>query len=127
MSIHRLDEAIDTGPLLVQRRVEVTPADTALSLYLRLEAAMVDLFVSQWASLKDNLVAVQNQEGLGTHHWGRELGRLKALDLDETMTMRAAINRLRACTFEPHPGGEFTENGRRYQIRIQIEQVDPCD
>ena len=127
VTIHRLDESIDTGPILVQRRIDMHAFDTAETLYHRLEKHMFLLFKDHWKDLKNNTIDIQPQHAKGTHHWGKELNQLKALDLDESMTMGDAINRLRACTFRPHPGARFSYQGRSYEVRIEISEVDPCE
>jgi methionyl-tRNA formyltransferase len=44
VTIHKMEAGIDTGPILAQRRVDLTPDDTAESLYRKMEKAMLTLF-----------------------------------------------------------------------------------
>ena len=126
VSLHYIDAEIDTGPLLLQRSVQVLPSDSAQTLHGRLERAMVDLFREHWPALRDGRIDARPQPPGGSLHYRRELALLKNLDMDARMTMREAINLLRACTFPPHPGAHFEIEGRRYQVEINIEEVEPC-
>jgi methionyl-tRNA formyltransferase len=115
-TIHVMSESIDAGPILMQRQVTVSPADTAASLYERLEEASFELLRDSWASIRT--VELTPQPTGGTHHRQAELR-----SLDPSPDDWPLIDRLRARTFPPY-GAEFERDGRRWRIRVQVEPLD---
>jgi methionyl-tRNA formyltransferase len=79
VTIHHLDEGIDTGDIIAQRRVEFSPDDTLRSSYAKLQAAMVDLFREQWPSIRSGTSARRKQDGAGTFHKTKDGERLRQL------------------------------------------------
>jgi methionyl-tRNA formyltransferase len=56
VTLHFIDEGVDTGDLVARLLVPVESVDTAATLYRKLEIASVDLFATQWPQM----VALQN-------------------------------------------------------------------
>jgi methionyl-tRNA formyltransferase len=52
VTIHLIDEGIDTGDILFQREVELKEDDTISSSYWRLRTNIEDLFIKNWDSIK---------------------------------------------------------------------------
>src|ERR1700730_6506436 len=51
VTIHYLDEGIDTGDIIAQRPVSLEPTDTGETLYRKLEKVSVELFMEQWPTI----------------------------------------------------------------------------
>ncbi len=68
VSIHVMDEGVDTGPLLVQQAVEFGPEETLRSSYDRLQSVLLDLFKRHWPDLRAGRVPARAQHGPGTVH-----------------------------------------------------------
>ena len=115
-TLHVMEQEIDTGAILAQRAVETTPADTAFTLYRRLEDASFDLFCEVWPRVRECEPRPQPLEG--TSHRLADLAGLDLVDADF-----GVLDKIRARTFGPH-GVEFTRDGRRYRARVDIEPVD---
>jgi methionyl-tRNA formyltransferase len=115
-TLHVMAETIDSGPIVSQRRVPVTPADTAETLYEKLEEASFEMLQDCWDSVRD--AELRPQPSGGSYHRSYELARL-----DPVPSEFALIDRLRARTFPPH-GAEFERDGRRWRIRVELEQLD---
>ncbi|ACC72182.1 formyltransferase family protein [Paraburkholderia phymatum] len=78
VSIHLIDEGIDTGALLLQREVSFDEAsETLASSYAKLQQAINDLFIDNWSSLRDGHIAPRAQSGAGTFHRASEFAALK--------------------------------------------------
>ncbi len=124
VTLHLMDTEVDTGPILSQRQVGLTPDMTAKDLYACMEQAMFQLFTDTFPDiLAGRITAKPQPQGQGTFHRGHELDQLKRLDLDELMPVRRVLDILRACTFPPFPGARFTEDGSEYDVNIQITKV----
>lgn len=125
VTFHRIDEDVDTGDILSQRRVEVRPADTGRSLYRRLEQAGLELFRSTWPRLMaGEIEGVSQDEEAGTKHYVRDVDDIDEIELDAKYRARDLINILRARTFPPHDGAYFEEGGRRVYLRLELTEKD---
>ena len=121
VTLHFIDEGVDTGDVVARMLVPVEPIDTAATLYRKLEVASVDLFAAQWPHLcKGDILRFQQESGSGTHHRQNDLHTLEQVDLDKTYTARELLNQLRARTFPPYGGVYFEDQGRRVYVRIQL-------
>lgn len=78
VTIHQIDEGIDTGPILLQQAVRIDEArETLASSYSRLHDAMAGLFMANWRELRAGSVQAQPQTGDGTFHLSNDFARLK--------------------------------------------------
>lgn len=79
VTIHLLDEGLDTGDILVQRKVDHEPKDTLQSSYDRLKSAIEELFISAWPAIRDgNQPSFPQPEG-GTAHRVRDRAKYQHL------------------------------------------------
>lgn len=122
VSIHYVDEGIDTGSIIAQNEVPVEPVDTGETLYRKLERASVELFRNTWPLIKSGKVTCLEQSGeAGTYHRICDVEEIDEIDLDRTYVARELINILRARTFPPYKGAYFTANGKRVYMRLTLE------
>ena len=123
VTLHWIDEGVDTGDVIAQREVMVEPVDTGATLYRKLEAAGISLFAETWASIRNGTAPrIPQQPGTGTYHRTTDVRTVDRIDLDEPTTARSLLNRLRARTFRPFESTWFeTEDGRRVQLRVDLE------
>lgn len=68
VTIHQLDEGVDTGKILLQREVDMHPDETLISSYIRLKQAIENLFMCNWERLRDERCIVKEQVGEGSMH-----------------------------------------------------------
>jgi methionyl-tRNA formyltransferase len=121
VTLHYVDERIDTGDIISQQQVVVESADTGERLYRRLEQASLALLEKSWPLLKLDSVPREPQSRSGTTHRAADLARIDRIELEESYRARDLINLLRARTFPPHKGAYFLENGRRVYLRLELE------
>lgn len=62
LTLHVMDRGVDTGPLLLTRRLAPRPGDSLESLRRRLEPAMVDLMLDGLRGLRDGALQLQPQD-----------------------------------------------------------------
>lgn len=120
VTIHWVDEGIDSGDIAFQREIPVSWPDTGRTLYQKSLDALVELFEEHWPAIRSGEIPRIPQAERSVCHFQRELEDASRIDLDATYTGRDLLNLLRARTFEPHPGAWFEEDGQRFQIRISI-------
>lgn len=105
VTLFQLDAGVDTGPILAQREIALTPSTDAASLYHAVDAAHADLMRGVFPDLVADAVTPRPQDEAGATEWpGRtpEDGRI-----DRQGSVRAAERLVRATT-RPYPGA-FTE------------------
>jgi methionyl-tRNA formyltransferase len=130
VTLHYIDEGIDSGDIIRQRKVEVDPIDTGLTLYRKLEEAAVELFRECWPFVRAGRVERTPQHQGGTFHKLRDVQSIDEIELDRTYTARLLIDILRARTFPPYPGAFFRDQGRKIYLRLQLfneEEVKGSD
>jgi methionyl-tRNA formyltransferase len=121
VTLHYVDESIDTGDIIAQRPVAVEPVDTGKTLYSKLEAASIDLFTEQWPRIRACTVVRKPQtRQAGTFHRLADVESIDPIDLNRFYRARDLIDVLRARTFPPYPGAYMLENGRRVYLRLQL-------
>lgn len=127
VTLHYIDEGVDTGDIIAQREVSVEPVDTGATLYRKLELASAELFKEMWPLIKAGAVPHFKQSPqAGTYHRTRDVQAIDEIDLERTYHARELINILRARTFLPYKGAYFVVNGRRVYMRLQLDyEKDP--
>ena len=73
VSLHFIDEDIDTGPLIAQTRCFYSQQDSLKDTYNRLRYLMVDLFKSCWPELRiGKLIGVEQDPSVGCLHYKKD-------------------------------------------------------
>ncbi|ACL02336.1 formyl transferase domain protein [Desulfatibacillum aliphaticivorans] len=125
VTVHYIDEGVDTGRIIAQRFVEVRPIDTGKTLYRRLEKACLDLFEETWPKFLagdmeiDHVVA-----GSGTFHKVADLKTIQEIKPNKLYTARELVDVIRARTFEPHPGAHMVVDGKKVFMRLELYYED---
>ncbi|MCC5850936.1 MAG: methionyl-tRNA formyltransferase [Verrucomicrobia bacterium] len=113
LSVIRVTERMDAGDILLQRRVEIGPMDTAQSMSERFAAMSAELIVEALLAIRDgNAVWVPQDEDRVV-----ECGKLSKEDgwMDWTLPAQTWGNRIRA--YQPWPGVSFPlPDGSRVKI-----------
>lgn len=121
VSLHYIDEGIDSGNIIAQRLVPVDITDNAKTLYQKLISTFVDLFKDEWANIKSNQHQNIKQNKKGTFHTSEDFKSLGEIDLDKKYTALELINLLRAKTFPPFPSAYFIWKNKKVYININLK------
>lgn len=126
VTLHYIDENIDTGDIIAQKQVIIEPIDTGKTLYEKLEIASCELFTETWHLIRQGTNPRKPQpQAEGSFHLTKDVSRIDVIELDKNYTARHLINILRARTFSPYRGAYFvTEDGKRVNIRIELTYDD---
>lgn len=128
VTIHYIDDGIDTGDIIAQRIVPVEAVDTAGSLHRKLTRELVSLFKETWPLIKERKhVRVPQDSALATTHRNVDIEALDHIDLDKDYRASDLLNILRAKTYPPYPSAYFIQNGRRIYVRVQLIYEDELD
>jgi len=80
VTIHYLDEGIDTGDIIVQQKVEFNKNQGTLkSSYEELQLAIQNLFKENWKDIKNLSCKRQKQVGNGTFHKSKDIAHYSEL------------------------------------------------
>lgn len=124
VTLHYMDEELDTGAIIERREVETEFADTGKDLYDRLEDAQVDLFVDVWPRVVAGEVdPVEQDPNEGTYHVTAEFEDFCELDPDAEYTVRELLDRLRALTFPPYDNARIEVDGETYYVEVRIDRA----
>jgi methionyl-tRNA formyltransferase len=124
VTLHFIDRGIDSGDVAFQRQIPVGWEDSGQTLYEKARCQIIELFKENYQRIKaGNIPRLPQSPHQGSFHRRAELDQASRIELDKHYTAQDLLNRLRARTFPPHPGCQFQEGGRSYQVRVSIEEV----
>jgi len=122
ISIMRMDEGLDTGPVVAVHEVAIHPRETGGSLHDRLAALGAAAIVEALDSLgREGALAAQPQSGEGATY-ARKIARDEAR-IDWTCDAITLDRRIRA--FHPEPGAFTILGGERVKVRAAIPVDSP--
>jgi len=125
VTIHYIDERIDTGNIIAQIKVECEPIDTGESLYHKLEKEALNIFKNNWKLIKHEKVKLNSQKRKrGTYHNIDNIKYIDKIYLNRSYIAKDLINILRARTFAPYPGAYYLTKGRKIYLRLQLFYED---
>lgn len=122
ISIHHMEEGVDTGPIIAQREVRVLDTDTAGTLYARLEEEQFKLFKSVWSDIRNGKISKVPQHGTSTLHTIQEFKELRKIDPNQKVKIADFLNYLRAMTFPGFENAYIEVGGKKYFIEIRIHE-----
>ncbi len=124
VTLHYIDDGIDTGDIVSRKKVKVEPFDTAETLYDKTLIEIVDLFKKTWPVIKHGKVKRISQKMLkkSTFHWAKDISLLDRIDLDKTYSGRELINILRARSYSDRYYAYFEEEGKKIYVRLQLSE-----
>lgn len=78
VTVHEIDEGVDTGPILLQQPITMDEAkETLASSYRMLHDEMQALFIAHWDDIRAGRVTAKPQSGDGTFHLANDFRRIK--------------------------------------------------
>lgn len=116
-TLHIIDDGIDTGPIIAQKRVVKYEWDTGGSLHRRVSEAEKALFLEYWPRIigGEKFIAVPQSDG-GSLHYRRDFFELKKRARYEQMNGSQIIHLITCLSHEQYTGLEVIIGGRRYEI-----------
>lgn len=126
VSIHFVEEGIDTGDIICQKRVKIFDDDIAEDVYERTLNAAFDLFANNWLSISQNAFNPISQHG-GSYHAGKEIDSISEIHLDKEYSGKEIINLLRARSFKDRSYAYFASNGSKIYVKVQFSETANFD
>lgn len=123
VSLHRVDEGVDTGDIVAQAAISYSWEDTGGSLYVKARQAMLELFQATYPRIRNLDFATTPQDlAAGTFHRASQLEPASTIVLDQSYVARDLFNRLRARTFPGYPACTFSDGDDVYEVRVDIKR-----
>lgn len=123
VTLHRVDDGVDTGPIVAQKKIPYDWTDTGESLFVKAREEMISLFQQTYPQLRTNCLKAKSQDlSSGSFHKGAELDQASCIALDRNYKASDLLNLLRARTFEGHPACYFYDGGECYEVRVNISR-----
>ena len=119
-----MDYEVDHGNMIVQQEVKIFDWDTSRSVYERVLNIEYELFENNFDKLINMDYESKKMITEGNYNSIKDYKSLLEVDLNKKVTMREAIDYLRAMTHLPYRNAYFeTESGKVY-ISIKLEKED---
>lgn len=126
-TLHFMNAEIDTGDIVLQREVAISPGDTANSLYQRIKLLEFEIFKEAWPSIVENKYQRYKQPPLeGSFHLKGDLLKkeIQSINLNEQIEAGNLINKLRALTTNQiHEAAYYEVDGKRFHLQLTITEV----
>ena len=94
VTIHYLDEGVDTGDIIYQKDILSAPNDTFRVMYNSLHAEVQKLFIQNWKYIRDGTCPRRKQPVMGTFHWAKEKDKYMHLLTDGWDTPVSVVDNL---------------------------------
>jgi methionyl-tRNA formyltransferase len=128
VTLHYIDEGLDTGDIIAQEKVAVEMTDTGGTLYRKLELAALELFQRAWPGIESGNPPRRPQGAEpGTSHRRSDVEDIDEIDLGRKYRAEDLINILRARTFPPYGGAYFRENGKKVYLGLELSEEPVSD
>lgn len=123
VTLHWMDDGVDTGPTVAQEEVPVEPWDTAGTLLEKQGAAAVRVIAAVFQAADSEGLPVGERIGVRSRHLRKDFAKLEGLDLDAPTTARQVLNLLRARTCPPYAGLRYRQDGKLIEATITLKEV----
>ena len=124
VTLHYVNEGIDSGGIVAQKKTELSWEDTGETVYLKARESMIELLQEKYDDIiAGRLPVIEQALEAGTFHRAKEIETACRIDLDATMQTRRLLNILRAKMFRPHAPAFFQDGDKTYSVEIVIKEV----
>ena len=123
-TIHFIDENIDEGKILFQKKIDVSITDTGESLYYKNLTETINLFKENYLNiLNSNYKLKKVDNSKGSFHLSKDIEKHSKIDLNKEYKAIDLINIIRARSFNGGNSSYFTHNDKKYKINININEI----
>ena len=123
VTIHIMDEEIDHGDIIVQEKIELFSEDRSLDVYRRILNKEIELLERYIDDIISNRYTAITPLQEGNYNSIEDYHTLCKIDLTQKVTMKEAIDYLRAMTHPPYENSYFVdENGDKIFISLNLKK-----
>jgi methionyl-tRNA formyltransferase len=123
-TIHKIDENVDSGEIIIQKKIKHTILDTGYTIHNKLIRNFIELFKENWKQIKKKKFKGKKQNlKKGTFHYRKHFQKISKIKLNKKISIINLINILRAKMFSKHDPAFFYLNKKKYFIDIKIRKA----
>jgi len=123
VTIHEIDEELDHGDIIIQEQMELHAWDTSSSAYNRILDKEIELLEKVLIKIVDGNYSTMKMPSEGNVNLKKDFKDLCMLDLNEKVTMKEAIDRLRALSYSGYKNAFFNDDyGNKVHISVKLEK-----
>lgn len=123
-TLHVMDAEIDHGPIIARQAVSIEPWERSDDVYRKVFEAQLQLLEDHVEALYRGTFSAQPPEEEGNLNTKRDFEALRRIDLDERLSGREWIDRLRALSHSPYWNAWFEDpSGTRVYIRLELRKA----
>ena len=126
VSLHMVDEGIDTGDLIATKKIPYDLCDTGRTLYDKSLTAIVDLVKETYPIIGENVreLSVKQPAEVGSFHYARDIEPVTRIDVNKEYLASELISLMRARNFgEDFPACSIDVGGEIYHVRLSITKA----
>jgi len=125
VTIHKVTTGIDDGPIIAQKKIEKSWEDTENTLYHKSIDELKKLFFKIYHDIRQGYISFIPQDmSLRTFHTFKDTELISKISLDAKYTVREILNILRSHSYLKKSGVWFEEDGKKFEVRISIKQIE---
>lgn len=125
VSLVEMSEGVDAGGVYAQEPIEAPFPITGRNLHERLQRHLIELFKTHWPSICTHPSEPAPQAGQATTFRRRDTEADRVLDADHTLSLGSFVRWALAHDFSPGTTAEMRNGGKRYRVRLHVEEVTP--
>jgi len=123
VSIHYIDEKIDSGDIIARKEIKIRPTDIAGTLYERSLKEIVKLFIKTWPKLKQGKIKpIPQNNKIATFHFAKDVEKLDVIKLNKKYLAKELINQIRARSFKDRSYAYFLYKGKKIYVKILLSE-----
>ena len=124
VTIHWVNEGIDTGDIIVQKKIEYTWEDNSETIYLKSLKELIKLFSISYPSIRNEKIKSTPQHKNGSFHYSSELDKFSQIDLERNYKARDLLNIIRARTTssDKFKSAFFKDGNDIFRVKISIKK-----
>ncbi|MEI7998054.1 MAG: formyltransferase family protein [Candidatus Omnitrophota bacterium] len=127
VTLHFINKGIDTGLILFQKKINVKLTHTGEDLFKLARNESVALFKKSYGKIRRLEIEPQVQDNLkASYHKKSEIDQHSCISLDKQYKAVDLLNIIRARSFKKGPGAYFVHEGKKYVLKLTIEEQDGC-
>ena len=124
VSIHFIDDNIDSGSLICQREITTDITTTGYELYEIAQSTIVSLFKEKYDDIVSQRYELKDLDlESGTFHLRKELDIHSCIDLNKEYTASELLDILRARNFPGGPSSFFYLGDKKYYVNVSITEA----
>jgi methionyl-tRNA formyltransferase len=125
-TLHFMDNSLDTGDIIHEKKIPISPEDTADSLYQKVHDLEIEVFAEAFPKiLQKNFTRIPQKKMKGSVHKKNDIKNIQRIDLNANAPIKDLIIKLKALTTNTlDEAAFFEENGEIYRVQIKIVKQD---